>query len=113
MGAVVYHIEADVGGNIELPIAVQESDGEAADLTGYTGQMKIKSSHNSDATTLATATVTINTATGVVTALIQGGDLAGATWRTGVYDLKIINGADADDVEYIARGNVRLRPTVT
>ena len=112
MGAVVYNIDADVGCTIRLPVQVLESDGSLADLTGYTGQMKVCSSRVGGIL-LATASVTIDIVTAVVTAEILGGDLEGVTWRTGEFDLKITSGADPDDIEGIARGSIRMRPTVT
>ena len=110
MGAAVYNIEADQGGTIELPVAVTERDGTASDLTGYTGEMQVWSSYVDDADLLATATVVITAATGLVVGTIDGDDTLAATWRSGVYDVVITDGALP---EYIARGTMRLRPTVT
>lgn len=112
MGAVIYDIVADQGGTVELPILVTE-DGESVDLTGYTGQMQVRSSYADDATLLVAGTVTIDAGAGLVTGTILGADTEDATWRSGVYDLRIINGSDPDDIEYVARGSIRLRPTVT
>ena len=107
---MVYNLEADQGGTVELPVAVTESDGTASDLTGYTGEMQVWSSYASDATLLATAAVDIDEDAGVVTGTIDGADTLTATWRSGVYDLVITNGTTP---EYLARGVIRLRPTVT
>jgi len=110
VGAVVYNIEADQGGTVRLPVAVTEADGSAADLSGFTGEMQVWSSYEAGATLLATAVVEINSSTGVVTGTIDGDNTLAATWRSGVYDLVITDGAEP---EYIARGNFKLRPTVT
>lgn len=112
MGAVVYDIEADQGGIEQIIIGVTENDGTVSDLTGYAGELQIWSSHRDDATLLVTGSVSINVATGVVTGTISGDDTLGATWRSGVYDMFIDNGA-ASGPEYIVRGLFRLRPTVT
>lgn len=112
MGAVVYDIEADQGGLVQVPFAVTESDGSAADLTGYTGEFEVWTSHRDDATRLVIGSVSINAGTGIVTCTISGDDTVDATWRSGVYDVKIDNNG-AGGPEYVARGAFRLRPTVT
>lgn len=82
---------------------------EVRDLTGWTGAMQIRDTPGG--TVLAEADVEIDTATGVVTATIAAADTDTATWRSGVYDLVIDDGAGSLDA--LAEGVARLRPSVT
>ena len=113
MVAVRQNIVMLTGCTFTLRIAckTQEDDGTLSvrDLTGYTGAMQIRSTVDSDAV-LAEADVTIDVATGIVTATIPDEQTVDATWRAGVYDLIITDGVDPDP---IAEGDVRLRRSVT
>jgi hypothetical protein len=107
---VIYNVEADQGGTITIPSAVTESDGTPSNLAGYTGELEAWSSYRDDATLLATGSVAIDAPNGLVTGTIAASATASATWRSAVYDMKIVSGAV---VEYVVRGTIKLRPTVT
>lgn len=107
MGASVFNVDADQNGTITIPVLVTESDGTVSDLTGYTGLMQVRTSPATDVL-LASGVVTIDTSSGLVTAVVAANDTL--TWISGVYDIYIVNGAVR---EYIARGRINLRPTVT
>jgi hypothetical protein len=110
VGAAVLDIEADRGGLIMQTVAVEEADGLPADLTGFTGEMQVRASY--DATdVLVEGVVTIDADDGLVTFEISGADTADATWLRGLYDVRIVDGSG--EPEYVARGSILLRPTVT
>lgn len=91
---------------------VYDSDGKTPKvLTGYTGQMQIRDGDGADAPLLATATVTIDAANGLVTATIAGSVTATYTWRAGRYDLVIFSSGGAP--ERVAEGNAKLTFGVT
>ena len=106
MGAVVYNIEGDQGGTIQVAVDVQDADGSDANLTGFTGTMEVLDDYTDDALLLATGTVSISGNT--VTGTVAGGDTL--NWLAGVYDIRLVNGTV---VEYIVRGSIKLRPTAT
>jgi len=112
--AIELDIEVEQGATFELAIGcLNTEDGQSftpADLTGYTGTMQIRASQAATAQLLATATVTIDTASSVVTATISDTLTAAMTWRSGVYDLKITNGTRSIRV---ARGKARFTLQVT
>lgn len=111
MVAVRQDIWLAQGRTFELAVEVLDEDGDPrTDLAGWTGAMQVRASQSSTATLLATATVSINTSTGVVTATIAAADTASAAWRVGWYDLYIASGATKEDLAY---GDARLRRTVT
>lgn len=112
MVAVLQDIEVERGGTFELAVAVLDSGGvdPRTDLAGWTGAMQIRERRDPDSTLLATATVTIDTATGVVTATIAASLTETMAWRSGEYDLKITNGTQ---VLWLAKGTARFEQRST
>ena len=116
MVAIVTDIEIEQYATFELPILCVEKDptGETdqltvRDLTGWTGAMQVRLTTDST-DVLAEADVDIDVTTGVVTAMIDDTVTAGYTWRTGVYDLVITDGAVTDR---LATGSARCTRGVT
>jgi hypothetical protein len=114
MAAIRNDIVIYRGATFTLRVSCVEAEYEGGplvvrDLSGYTGAMQVRATVDSD-TVLAIATVTIDVADGVVTAVIEGADTAGMSWRSGVYDLVITDGLDP---EPIAEGDARLKHLVT
>jgi hypothetical protein len=112
--AISHDIELRTGSTFTLPISCAEQDPDTLqlavrDLTGWTGAMQIRPSATSD-TILAEAAVTIDVASGTVTATIDDVDTADMTWRSGVYDLIITDGTETDP---LAAGVARLVRGVT
>jgi hypothetical protein len=114
MVAIYQDIEVEQYATFRLPVACFDRDPDTLqlvvrDLTGWTGAMQIRLTTESD-DVLAEAEVDIDVATGVVTASIDDATTGAYTWRSGVYDLLITDGIEADR---LARGNARLRPGTT
>lgn len=106
MTAVVFNVEGDEGGTVTVRVQVKEADGTDSVLAGYTGKMQVRPDPLS-ATILASGTVTISGAT--VTGTIAAADTT--TWSSGFYDIKITS--PTNTVEYIARGQIKLEPSIT
>lgn len=105
--AVQYDLDADQGSTIPVSVGVTEADGSDSDLSGFTGQMQVRLTPEDD-TILAEGTVAI--VGNVVTGTVAAADTEDALWRAASYDLRIMSGTTR---EYLARGIIRLRPTVT
>jgi hypothetical protein len=108
----VYNVEIGLGGSITVVVEVLEADGTVSDLTGFTGEMQVRTSYDSTVV-LATGDVTIGTGDdeGIVTGFVSADDLSlDLTWSAAYYDIRIV---DDDDIEYIVKGTVRRFQTVT
>lgn len=103
----VLNIVSNEGATIVVSVWVQESDGTAADLTGYTGSVQVRPDPLSDEV-LATGTVVADDG-GLVTATIPASQTV--DWSAGEYDVRLVGPAGA--VEYICRGTIKLEPSVT
>lgn len=110
MGAIEWDIEVEQRATFELPIDCVDTEGATRDLTGYTGEMQIRTSRSTSGTLLGTATVTIEAATGRVLATIPMGTTALYDWHSGVYDLFITNGTRRDK---LATGTAKLIRAIT
>lgn len=109
MGAPVYNLEADAGGTITVSVDVTEADGSASNLTGWTGEMQVRATPDSE-DVLAEGTVAITALTGRVVGTIAASETEDAEWRAAFYDIRITDGTI---VEYVAKGKIQLRETVT
>ena len=109
MVAQVNNIQATRGETITVTVDVTEADGTASNLTGYTGEMQVRATADSDVV-LVEGTVAITPLTGRVVGTILAADTEDAEWRVGVYDLRIMSGAI---VEYVVCGTITLRDSVT
>lgn len=115
MGAIQRDITLSNGRTFTLTVECVTEDPEThqlevRDLTGWTGAMQIRATAD-DTAVLATATVTINATTGVVTATITDDATTTMTWRSGVYDLIITGGSS--ETETLAKGVARFERSVT
>ncbi len=110
MVAVRLDLTAEQGRTLRYAADVLDADGiTPRNLAGWTGQSQIRAT--AEATTvLATATVTVDAANGIVTATIDDADTATFTWRSAKYDLIITDGTDTEALLY---GDVRVRPSIT
>jgi hypothetical protein len=109
--AVRQDLQAEQNGTLRFEVQVLDSEGvnPRTDLTGWTGVMQIRASRDIASAVIAQASVTIDTATGVVSAVVDAASLV-TEWRSGEYDLVIVNGTTR---EPLAWGTVRFRKTVT
>jgi hypothetical protein len=114
MAALRYDIALSADRTFVLRVACKEQDSdtlelEIRDLTGWTGAMQVRDIPGG--AVLAEADVEVDAATGMVTATIAAADTADATWRSGSYDLIIIDGTGF--IDPLVEGVARLRPSIT
>lgn len=109
-----YDLSIDKGSKYERTVSVQDDEGNARDLTGYSARLAIAKSY-AVPTPVITLTVgsgiTINAALGLVTFLLTDEQTDALTIRSGVYDLKIESVGGVE--ERILQGGVVLLPQVT
>ena len=112
MPATRYDIVVEQRARFRLIAQVYDSDGKTPKvLTGYTGKMQIRDGDGADAPLLATATVTFDALSGLVTATIPGATTETYTWRNGRYDLVIFD--SGGEPERVAEGLAKLTFGVT
>ena len=115
MAAIQTDIELSAGRTFTFAVQCSTEDPDTheltvRDLTGYTGAMQVRATADATAVLVA-ADVAIDVTTGVVTATIEAADTATATWRSGTYDL-IIMDADNEPIDTLARGTARITRSV-
>ena len=81
-----------LGVTFRLDINVDDSNGDALDVSAYTGAMQVRASRDS-ATVLATGTVTTSS-TGLVRVEISSATTGGYDWTSGVYDVIITDASN-------------------
>lgn len=89
------------------------------DLTGFTARMQIKdkaggtvlASTDVDDAPLDIITITLNTTTHTITAIIAATDTADLTWKRGVYDLEMVS--STGEVTALLTGTVTVTAEVT
>lgn len=112
--AKTYNLRIDQGSKHSFVVAVQDSNGVARNLTGYTAKLHIKKS-KADASTVLELTeasgLAINAAAGLITVTITDEQTTAMTWESGVYDLKITSAGG--DAERILEGGVVVSEQVT
>lgn len=105
------------GATFSLPLEYQDSTGTPIDLPNHTAQLQIRESVESDTVLLELTSVAgdivVNSPSGTITITIDPPITAGITWTTGVYDLKISNTLDSDDIMNLIYGDVSVRQQVT
>lgn len=109
-----YDIKIEQGALYTRTVAVQNSDGTARNLTGFSAKMHFRR-FKGDATALLSLVtgsgITINGPLGLVTFTISTAQTTAITWATGVYDLKIIDGSS--EGERILEGNASVSVQVS
>jgi hypothetical protein len=105
------------GATFTSSLNCKDSSGVIIDFPNHTAKIQIREAVE-DATVLleltsAAGDIVINTPSGNVTITITPSVTEAITWTTGVYDLKITNTLDADDVINLVYGDVSVRQQVT
>lgn len=105
------------GATFSLPLEYQDSSGSAIDLPNHSAKMQVRESVE-DTTVLLELTsdvgdISVNSPTGTITITINPSVTEAIVWTTGVYDLKITNTEDANDVMNLIYGDVSVRQQVT
>jgi hypothetical protein len=109
------HFEVRTGRTFRKVIRILNADGSVRDLSGWQARMSIKADVD-DVAPLVTLTsspaagLTITPLAGEIEIKIDDSATALYTWESGVYDLVITNGTDAEPV---LEGGIIVRKSVT
>lgn len=102
------------GASYELPLVWKTTAGEIIDITGYAARMHVRKSAGAPDILLECTTengrLVIDGPAGQVSIVLAPEDTAGAAWRSGVYDLELVNGPA---VTRLVEGEVELVAEVT
>jgi hypothetical protein len=107
--AVKGNIVIDQGANFETTISVTDDDGNAINLTGYTGAAQMRKHYTSSAQTAFT--VVVSALAGEVTLTMNANTTGSLTPGRYVYDCEITDTSNV--VSRIVEGIVTVTPQVT
>lgn len=103
------------GGTFNLILIWQDQNGNAVNLTGYSADMRIKSSAGASTTLHESSTsngeITLGASTGYITIIIAAATTAAFNWLSAVYDLKMTDGSG--NIIYLVGGAAVLNAQVT
>lgn len=113
--AATVNLVIEQGADFSHIVGLTDADGVALDLTGYDARMQIRQLVGSEdplvELTVGNGGIVLNELVGQLTLTISSTDTTAMTWRSGVYDLEIV---DPDDiVTRIMQGSATLSPEVT
>ena len=110
MAAGSYNFTLEQGTTFSREITVQES-GSAMNLTGDTGRMQMRSTHNSTTIALTITVAVSNAAQGKLQLTATAAQTSAVEEGMYVYDLEIESGGGT--VTRLMEGNVTVTPEVT
>lgn len=110
-------LQVEQGATLRVTLAYTDSQNNAVDLTGYKARMQVRQRANLNLPVL----FELNTENGGLTLDGPGGHIsilmkASQTEllrRNAVYDLRLIDSADPDNVAYVIGGSILVTPAVT
>jgi hypothetical protein len=109
--AVLSNLSIDQGSDFSAEIVVEDSNGDVANLTGYTGAGQIRKTYSSTTYTAFGVTVT-NATSGLLTLTLANGVTNGMKSGRYVYDVEITKTSDGE-VTRVVEGQVTINPGVT
>ena len=110
MAAGSYNFTLEQGSTFRRRLTVQENN-SALNLTGYSGRMQMRSTHDSDTIILSFTVIVSNASAGQLTATASATTTASITPGIYVYDLEIESSAGT--VTRLMQGNITVTPEVT
>ncbi len=103
------------GSTLEHVVSVQNSNGTAFDLTGYTVALKARPTVESSTVLIDLSTangkIVVSGLAGQITLNMTNAETSALTWRTGYYDMEITN--SGGKVTRLISGIVTVFPEVT
>ena len=109
--AVLSNLSIDQGSDFSAEIIVEDSNGDVANLTGYTGAGQIRKTYSSSTYTAFGVTVT-NAASGLLTLTLSNTVTNGMKAGRYVYDVEITKTANGEKTR-VVEGQVIINPGVT
>ena len=109
--AVLSNLSVDQGSDFSAEVVVEDSSGDVANLSGYTGAGQIRKTYSSTAYTAFGVTVT-NAGNGVLTLTLANGVTNAMKAGRYVYDVEITKTSDGE-VTRVVEGQVTINPGVT
>jgi hypothetical protein len=103
------NIIIDQGTTFSTSIYLTDDNGDAIDLTGYTGRSQMRKHYTSSNS--QSFTVSLNSSLGIVTLSLSSSQTANLVAGRYVYDVEIINSSNV--VSRIVEGIVTVTPEVT
>lgn len=110
MAALDYDLEIEQGATYRLTIPVLDEDHRPLDVTGWSVRGQIRAHHGS-AHVLYDLAARLATAGPTVVLDIPGDDSVAWVWRTGVYDIELVDPGGGS--VRLAQGRVVVSPEVT
>ena len=109
--AVLSNLSIDQGSDFSAEIVVEDSNGDVANLTGYTGAGQIRKTYSSSTAVAFGVTVT-NASGGLLTLTLTNGVTNGMKAGRFVYDVEITKTSNGE-VTRVVEGQVTINPGVT
>jgi hypothetical protein len=110
MAAGTYNFTLDQGSTFSRQLTVEDNN-TAMDLSGYTGRMQMRSTHDSSTIALSFTVTIANAAQGKLNITASATSTAALTQGIYVYDLEIESSAGT--VTRLMEGNITVTPEVT
>ena len=109
--AVLSNLSIDQGSDFSAEIIVEDSSGDVANLTGFTGAGQIRKTYSSSTATNFVVVVT-NAAAGLLTLTLSNTVTNGMKAGRYVYDVEITKTANGEKTR-VVEGQVTINPGVT
>ena len=109
--AVLSNLSIDQGSDFSAEIIVEDSNGDVANLTGFTGAGQIRKTYSSSTATNFVVVVT-NAAAGLLTLTLSNTVTNGMKAGRFVYDVEITKTANGEKTR-VVEGQVTINPGVT
>ena len=109
--AVLSNLSIDQGSDFSAEIIVEDSNGDVANLTGFTGAGQIRKTYSSSTATNFAVTVT-NAAAGLLTLTLANSVTNAMKAGRYVYDVEITETANGEKTR-VVEGQITINPGVT
>ena len=110
--AMISNLTIDQGASFKAEIDVKDADGDALDLTGFTGAGQMRKTYSSSTKTDFTVEFKIPRSSGTLTISLSASDTNALKAGRYVYDVEITKKSDAE-VTRVVEGQIDVTPGVT
>ena len=110
--AMISNLTIDQGASFKAEIDVKDADGDALDLTGFTGAGQMRKTYSSSTATDFQVEFKIPRSSGTLTISLSASDTNALKAGRYVYDVEITKTSDAE-VTRVVEGQIDVTPGVT